>query len=148
MQNAGSGARRQYRRRDEEVLSPAEAQALVRGRLLKRYVRAAAALRELYDDTALAEEMRVSRGAVGEWWVGSQMKPDTIKRLASATGLSFDELTAFLYLDGPPPNLPDPALLPVLEGVRRGRARLADAVPDTQPPQLARPSRDNGAERE
>ena len=129
------------------MLSPAEAEALDRGRLLKRYVRAAAALRELYDDTALADALEVNRGAIRAWWVGAQMKPDTLTRLAEVTGLSTDALTRFVYFGGQPPTLPDPALSPVLEGVRRGRAHLADEAPRTHPQPPVRRPRGTGAER-
>lgn len=75
-------------------------------RALKRLVRAAAALSELYDDTAIAEATGVNRGAVKGWWDGARMQPPTIQRLADATGLSAAELTSYLYFDGPLPRLP------------------------------------------
>ena len=90
------------------MLSPVEAAALDRGQILKRYVRAAAALQGLYDD---------------------------IRRLAEVTELSFDELTRFVYLGGPPPRLPEasgPAGL--REGVRRAEERPDDEAPDTPAP--------------
>jgi hypothetical protein len=145
MQNERSGARKQHRKKDEEVLSAAESAAQLRGRHLKRVVRAAAALNELYDDVAIGEAVQVSRGAVGSWWGGAQMQPDTIRRLAEATGLSPDELTRFVYFDGTPPVLPSPAILPVLEGDRRARERLADTAQDTPSPKPARQTRDTGA---
>lgn len=131
MHNARSGARRQQPRRDEEVLSPVEAARRERGRALKRYIRAAAARRDLYDDTALGEAIGLSRGAVGAWWDGAQMKPDSIQRLAEVIGVSFEELTRFVYLNGRPPELPLPSGPAGLqEGVRRGEERPDVEVPD------------------
>jgi hypothetical protein len=128
------------------VLSPAEAAALDRGRTLKRYVRAAAALKDLYDDTAIGEAVAVNRGAVKGWWMGAQMKPDTIRRLAQATDLSFDELTRFVYLAGPPPMLPQPSGPAGLrEGARRAEARPDDEAPDRPARSRRRPPRDGGA---
>jgi len=140
VQNERSGARRQRKpSTGEEVLSPAEAAALGRGQTLKRYVRAAAALSGLYDDTAIGDALKVNRGAVAGWWTGARPQPDTLRRLARLTGLSFDELTEYVYFEGPPPALPatDPATLPVLEGARRGRLRRAGQAPDTPAPRPA-----------
>lgn len=150
MQNAGSGARKQRGRKssgDAEVLTPAEAAKELRGQILKRYVRAAAAMNDLFDDKALAKEIGISRGAVLAWWTGSRPSGPTIFRLAAVTGLSSEELTRFVYDDGPEPVLPDPAHLPVLEGARRGQARQDDEAPDTpsQPP--AQRPRGSGAGR-
>lgn len=88
------------------MLSATEAAALGRGADFKRFVRAAAAMRDLFDDVALAEEVGVGRGAVRGWWMGAQPSPETLGRLARATGLSTDELARFVYYDGPPPSLP------------------------------------------
>src|SRR4051812_46529325 len=103
MQNERSGARKQRRRtkRDEEVLSPIEAAARARGQILKRYVRAAAALNDLFDDASLAAEIGIGRGAIAGWWRGAQPSGEAIFRLANVTGLSPDELTRFVYSDGP-----------------------------------------------
>jgi hypothetical protein len=123
---------------DGEVLSPVETVARDRGRALKRYVRAAAALRGLYDDVSIGEAVGVNRGAVAAWWDGAQMKPETIRRLAEKTGLSFEDLTRFVYLDGPPPKLPEPSGPAGLrEGVRRGQEHPDDATP-------GRPTRSRG----
>lgn len=126
------------------MLSPVE----VRGQALKRYVRAAAALHELYDDTSIAEAVGVNRGAVSGWWLGAQMKPDTIRALAEATGLSPEDLTRFVYFDGPVPELPSPAILPVLEGDRRAAERRGRTDQDmpSRPPE--RQPRGSSAERE
>ncbi len=70
------------------MLSPIEAQNLARGQTLKRYVRAAAALNDLYDDTALGKAARVGRNAVRAWWRGAQMAPATLRRVARVTGLA------------------------------------------------------------
>jgi hypothetical protein len=134
------------------VLSHAEAEAHYRGELLKRTLRAAAALRGLYNDEELTAAAEVQRGAARGWWRGARMKPETIRAVADATGLSFDELMAFVHLDGPLPTLPeasqpDPALLPVLEGIRRDLERQADEVPDGLFPQPERRPRGSGAER-
>lgn len=143
MHNARSGASRHHRKAGD-VLSPAE----VRGRELKRCVRAAAAFHEIYDDTALAEATGVNRGAVAAWWDGAQMKPGTVQRIAEVTGLSFAELTQYVYLGGPLPRLPEgsgPAGL--REGVRRGEERPDDEAPDT-PAQSPEPlPRGGGGER-
>lgn len=91
------------------MLSPADAADVSRGQTFKRYVRAAAALHDLYEDTDIAKAVRVGRGAVGHWWLGAKPEPETIRRLAQATGLSVDELNRFIHYGGPPPRLPDPA---------------------------------------
>lgn len=130
------------------MLSPAEAEALHRGTELKRYVRAAAALSGIYDDVALAEAVGVNRGAVGGWWTGAQMKSDTLSRLADVTGLDLDDLTHFVYFDGPPPRLLDDlALSPVREGIRRGQSHLDAEAPERQTPRPGPRPRDSGAER-
>jgi hypothetical protein len=151
VQNDHSGARRQRKstRSDEgDVLSPAEAAALDRGRLLKRYVRAAGALVDLFDDTAIADAVAVNRGAVRGWWEGAKMQPATIQRLADATSLSFDELTRFVYFDGPPPRLPEASGPSGLrEGVRRAEERPDDADADTPARSPERLPRDAGAGR-
>jgi transcriptional regulator with XRE-family HTH domain len=129
MHNEQSGARTHHRR-DGEVLSAADAASLVRGRDLKRCVRAAAAFNGLYDDKAIAEAVGVGRGAVAGWWKGAQAEPEKLQRLADVTGLSFAELTEYVYLSGPLPQLPSgPAGL--LEGVRRAQESPADEAPDT-----------------
>jgi len=104
------------------VLTPAEAAALVRGQVFKRVIRAAGALRDLFDDASIAEAVGVGRGAVGDWWTGARPGAETIYRLASATGLSPEELTRFVYFDGPPPALPEPES-PVTSGVQEGLRR-------------------------
>lgn len=106
MQNERSGARKQRKVREGEVLSPAEQTARDRGERLKRYIRAAAALQGLYDDTSIADAADVQRGAVAGWWLGSQMKPATIERVADALDVDPDELMAYVYRDAPPPALP------------------------------------------
>lgn len=142
MQNAKSGARRQHQK-DRDVLSPVEE----RGLELKRYVRAAAALNELYEDTDIAEAVGVSRGAIAGWWRGAQPSGETIFKIAEITGLSPDELTRFVYSDGEPPTMPDPAHLPVLEGARRAAARQGRTEPGTPPQPPRRQPRDTGAKR-
>ena len=119
---------------------------LDRGQLVKRYVRAAAALHELYDDTAIGEAVGKSRMAVGRWWLGAQPKPDTLSRLAEATGLSTDELTRFVYFGGPPPTLPLAPLSGVREGIRQDRERQLAEDPPGHAPSPARPPRGMRAE--
>jgi hypothetical protein len=127
VQNDRSGARTHHKK-GEEVLSAADAAALVRGRDLKRCVRAAAALSGLYDDTAIAGAMDIARGTVGGWWDGAQMKPDNIRKLAGVTGLSSDELTRYVYYDGPPPRLPELSEVPpdVQEFAERSESQSQD----------------------
>jgi len=147
MQNERSGARRQHQKA-EEVLSPVEAAARDRGITVKRYVRAAAALRDLFDDTAIAEVVGVNRGAVAGWWKGAQMTPDTIRNLAEATGLSVDELTRFIYYAGPPPRLPEASGLAGLrEGVRRAEEPPSAEAPDTPVRSPERPPLGDGVGR-
>ena len=147
MHNARSGARAQHRKiRDEEVLSPAQALAFQRGQALKRVLRAAAALHDLYDDTALGKAVGVVRGAIRAWWEGAQMQPDTLRRAADATGLSPDELTRFVYFDGPPPTLV-PSERFVLEADRRAVERRGRTAPSTPPQPPERRPRGSGAGR-
>jgi transcriptional regulator with XRE-family HTH domain len=63
-------------------------------------------MNDLYDDASLGEAVGVGRGAVAGWWHGAKPSGVTIYRLADVTGLSPDELTRFVYSDGPPPALP------------------------------------------
>lgn len=150
MHNERPGARAHHRDRGEngreegEVLSPTEAASRERGRALKRYVRAAGALQGLYDDKALAHAAEVQRGAVAGWWRGSRPTPETLKRLADALRLSYEELSEFVYFDGPPPQIEPVGLDAIREGVQRGRQRLAEPAHSTLPPSPRRPSRGNG----
>ena len=128
------------------MLSPADAAAFVRGRDLKRCVRAAAALQGLYDDTSLSEATGVNRGAVAAWWDGAQMKPGTLQRIADVTGLAFDELTRYVYLAGPLPRLPtavDPDRVAAVQAQARDSSYpLLDGDPDNPadtPPSADRP---------
>lgn len=148
MQNERSGARRHHRKsgKDEDVLSPVE----LRGLEFKRYVRAAAALNRLYEDTEIAEAVGVSRGAVSGWWRGSQPTVDTIYRLAGATGLSPDELTRFVYQEGPAPALPEPGspvVSSVQEGLRRDLQHPPRVAPGKPAPSPRRQTRGSGAGR-
>lgn len=128
------------------MLSPGEAAALAKGEALKRVVRAAAALKEIYDDTKLGEALNKNRGAVGAWWTGVQMKPDTLRRLAEVTDLSFEELTRFVYLDGPPPTLPAPSGPSGLrEGIRRAEEHPDDEGPGRRAQSPGQPPPDDGA---
>ena len=148
VQNDQSGARRQRKDSDRDVVSLAEDPILARGRQLKRYVRAAAALQGLYDDTAIGEAVGVNRGAVAAWWDGAQMKPETIRRLADVLGLSVEDITRFVYFDGPMPTLPEPSGPAGLrEGVRRAEERPDDATPGTPSPSPERRPHGDGAGR-
>lgn len=131
------------------MLSPTEMLRMERGSELKRFVRAAAALHELYDDTAIAEAVGRTRIAVGQWWQGARPEPETLRQLAEATGLSLDELSSFVYYDGPPPRL-EPltggAESGVQEGIRRDREHQSRAD-QPEPARLpAQPSRDRQGE--
>lgn len=115
------------------MLSPPEHARLARGQALKRYVRAAAALRDLYDDKAVAKAVGRSRNTVASWWQGAQPEPQTLRRLADAIGLDPAELVAFVYYDGPPPNLLEPGS-PVESGVREGIRRDQERQQPEDPP--------------
>lgn len=118
----------------------------MRGQLLKRYVRAAAALSGFFDDASLAQAVGIGRGAVAGWWTGSQPSPPTIFRLAAVTGLSSDELTRFVYDGGPPPSLPEPGS-PVDSSVREGlRRALSQEHEDRERPPLSLGPRTRGSE--
>jgi hypothetical protein len=106
-QSADSGARVQPLEGDGlSEMTPGTAE--YRGKVLKRYVRAAAALHGIYDDVALADLMDLPRGTVNGWWKGAQPKPVNLPKLARATGYDLDELTRFILYAGPAPHLPDP----------------------------------------
>ena len=108
----GANKRRRAESGDRDVLSlsPAEFAAWDRGQTLKRYVRAAAALAGLFDDTAIATAVERGRITVGKWWTGVKPEIEAIGKLADATGLSTEELTRSVYFEGPPPTLPGCAL--------------------------------------
>lgn len=107
----------------------------MRGQELKRYVRAAASLRDLFNDADLAREVGVSRMSVEAWWTGSQPKNPTIGKIAEATGLSISELTGFVYHGGPPPLLVWPGS-PLEAGGREGIRRDQDRQPGGAPAEL------------
>lgn len=149
-QSAKHGARVHHRGDKDEVLSPVEAAAIERGQTLKRYVRAAAAMNDLYDDASLGDAVSVSRGTVAGWWRGAKPSGDTIFRLARATGLSPDELTRYVYSDGPPPGLPlagSPVVTSVQEGLLRDQERQEREGPDTLGPSQTPRTHDSGAGR-
>lgn len=130
--SAKRGARTHHQRPgSEEVLSPQEAADLYRGQALKRTVRAAAALRDLYDNAAIAHAVGVSSVAVTNWWKGARPSQETLYRLADVTGLSAEELSRFLYADGPTPSLPvDPVRLSELEKWADEQAASRSPRPD------------------
>lgn len=98
------------------MLSTYDPAAFAKGQVLKRAIRAAAALNDIYDDVALAERTGIARGTIGQWWRGAQMKPDNIRLVADVTGLSREEMTQFIYFDGPPPRLPSSGWAGLLAG--------------------------------
>jgi transcriptional regulator with XRE-family HTH domain len=152
MHNAKSGARTHHRgtQKDGEVLSPSEAAVKLRGQILKRYVRAAAAMNDLFDDAALADAVGIGRGAIAGWWRGAQPSGQTIFRLAAVTGLSADELTRFVYDDGGPPSLPAPGswtASSVQEGLRRDQSHQPLEDPEPPLPSPGRQPRGSGAGR-
>lgn len=120
------------------MLSTAEMAAFGRGQDLKRYVRAAAALVGLYDDVAIAAEIGRTRNAIGRWWTGVRPEPEALDRVARATGLSTDELTRFVYYNGPPPTLPDPTRLTPEDEAIAADLRAEDASPSPRPSKAAR----------
>lgn len=103
------------------MLSPNEAAAVAQGQDFKRYIRAAAAMQGIYEDVELGRAVGVHRRTVAGWWLGAKPSPDTLRAIASTTGLAVDELLAFTYYDGPPPHLPDP-----VEDEAQGRAEAAE----------------------
>jgi len=131
------------------VPSAAELDRLVRGEQLKRHIRAAAALRGLYEDTDIAERVGRTRITVGQWWRGAQPDPASLVRLAEATGLSPDELMRFVYQAGPPPTIVPPASAAaeaIREGIRRDRARPLPEDPEGPAPSpVQRPPGRRGA---
>lgn len=124
---------------------------MARGQDLKRYVRSAAALQGLYDDTALGRAVGRTRIAVGKWWQGVQPEPSAISAIARATGLSEVELIQFVYSGGPPPSLayPGSALASgAAEGIRRDQERQRTEDPRGRAASPARPPHETGAGRE
>lgn len=139
MHNERSGARRHHQK-DEEVLSPAEDAALVRGQDLKRRVRAAFADRGVYDDTAIGDAVGVGRGAVLAWWRGSRPLPGVLQRIADATGLSLDELTRYVYFGGPLPQLPGQSDLSTVIDATRLAQRDSELEEEPDPPAAVVPA--------
>ena len=134
-----------------EQSTPAEVERMARGQELKRYVRSAAALCGLYDDTALGKAVGRTRIAVGKWWQGAQPEAPTLIALARVTGLSAEELIQFVYNDGPPPSIAWPGSAidsAVREGIRRDRQRQHGGDPEAPAPSPAPPPRGTGAGRE
>ena len=132
------------------MLSAPELAAYDRGQTLKRIVRASAALRDLYDDTAIAKALGLQHQSVGNWWTGTRPSVPNLFDLARITGLSADELTRFLYSDGPLPTLPEPGswvASSVQEGLRLGRQRQQQSTPDKPSQSPPRQPRGSGAGR-
>jgi hypothetical protein len=120
-----------------KVFLPAE----LRGQDFKRVVRAAAALRDLFDDASLGRAVGRSRMAVAGWWKGALAEPETIYRLADVTGLSADEMMAFVHSGGPRPRIVEPlspASEATLEGIRQGQD---DQLPGDPAPPVQSPRR-------
>lgn len=93
MQNEGSAG-------DDEGIEPV---LTAWGDDFKRHIRAAAALVGIYDDTSLAAAVHVQRNSVAGWWHGAKPAPETLARLAQATGIDLALLTQWVYFGGPPP---------------------------------------------
>lgn len=129
VENAKSGARTHHQKGDREVgdvISPAE----IRGHDLKRYVRAAAALRGLYDDKAIARRVQRSPNTVAGWWRGARPDPESLAAIADVTGLSSEELVQYVYFDGPAPVIqPGAAGSAFQEGIRRDQERQPPGAP-------------------
>lgn len=128
------------------MLSQSERVAFDRGQDLKRYVRAAAALRGVFDDVTLGDRVGRTRNTIGKWWAGAKPEPDALHRIAQETDLSADELIRFVYFDGPPPVLPDATPLPQLTLQRDVEVRDEleagpTATPDPQPTPATRKPR-------
>jgi transcriptional regulator with XRE-family HTH domain len=142
MQNEQSkkpGARKQRAGKGRgEMLSAAEFGTAYRGDQFKRYIKAAFALRGLYEDTAIAGAVRMTRGAVSGWWHGARPDHEAIGEIAKATGLPRGELYDFIHHGGPPPMLPlSERLTPEDEEVR-DRLLALDASPKPPRPEDAR----------
>jgi transcriptional regulator with XRE-family HTH domain len=112
MHNANTGRRGAPKQRGDDeardVLSPQELDTRDRGLVLKRYVRAAAAIKGLFEDEDIAAAAGIHRNTIQGWWRGTRPAPESLRELAEATDLSFEDLTRFVYLGGPPPLLPEP----------------------------------------
>jgi hypothetical protein len=143
-------SKRRRAKEASEMLSPAELDRMERGAEFKRFVRAAAALHELYDDTAIGEAVGRSRIAVGHWWQGVKPEPETLLEIAGVTGFSFEELATFVYNGGPPPRLVEcveaAAESGVQEGIRRDQERPPAADPPEPSQSPAPPPRDRRGE--
>jgi transcriptional regulator with XRE-family HTH domain len=108
-QSAKSVARKQRGGKGDEGLSPEEQAVKLRGQEYRRYIVAAAALRDIYTVGDLARAVGVSEGTVQGWYRGAQPKAETLPKIARATGFRTDALFAWVYGGGGPPPLPDPA---------------------------------------
>lgn len=118
------------------MLSPTEAAARHRGEELRRVLRAAAAMRGLYDDQAIADASGVHRNTVSGWWKGATPEPLTLQRFADATGVPIEELSAFVHYGGPPPRLgwTTPEQRAESQDWQERAARDSDAPPPPRPP--------------
>lgn len=133
-------------------MSPAQlidAATIERAAILKRWVRAGAALRGVFDDAELARRLEVSRNSVGAWWRGALPEPERLPMIADETGLSYDELSRFLYAGGPVPTVPaapgDAAMSAIREGIRRGHRPLRHGDPRSRDASRPLRARDSGA---
>lgn len=100
-----------------------ERERMAKGQELKRYVRAAVALRGLFDDRAIAAALGLSRNTVGHWWTGAVPEPKAVSGIARLTGYSEADLFAYLYAGGPPPAIASAWSSGVQEGIRRDQER-------------------------
>lgn len=129
-----------------EVLTPGELDRRRRGQELKRVVRSAGAMHDLYDDSAIAEATGRTRNAVAGWWLGARPDPDSLRAIADVTGLDFGDLIAFVYGDGQPPIPAGDGLESGFrEGTRLDQERPQLASPPAPEPSARPPRRGSGA---
>jgi transcriptional regulator with XRE-family HTH domain len=103
-----SGARVHHPEGDGlSTMDPRTAQ--YRGAVLKRHIRAAAALRGFYDDSALARELGIGRNTVGKWWTGVHPEAENLAALERVTGYDAAALWRFIEHEGPMPPMPTAA---------------------------------------
>ena len=123
----------------EEVLSAVELQRAAWGREFKRYVKTAAASREIYEDAVLAERAGVTRNTVQGWWRGARPGGETAVRLARALGLPTDALLRYVYGGEEPTAAPAPAVQLEPEAAAAwGQQQLAQSPPPQPAPAPAR----------
>lgn len=126
------------------MLSPADLQRARRGAEFKRVVRSGAAMRDMFEDVDIAGAVGVSRNAVQGWWRGAAPSVPTLRRIAQATGVPYDDLESIAYPDEPdvsgPPQPPDDAEIPPMPPELERAAREAASSSSRRPtPDRRRP---------